>query len=55
MVSQVVGETRPVPVEMVALKGYGESGKPAELLQKYGLTSQHIERAVRGVLLRKAV
>ena len=53
MVAQVVVRTRPVPVEFVALKGYGESGKPSELLEKYGLISTHIEHAVRSVLLRK--
>ncbi|MDP2919148.1 MAG: transketolase C-terminal domain-containing protein [Dehalococcoidia bacterium] len=52
-VAQVVVRTRPVPMEFVALKSYGESGKPAELLEKYGLTAKNIEHAVRSVLLRK--
>jgi transketolase len=43
-----------VPIEFVALKGYAESGKPAELLEKYGLNAKNIERAVRSLLLRKA-
>jgi len=54
IVAQVVAQTRPVPVEFVALKGYAESGKPAELLEKYGLNAKNIERAVRSLLLRKA-
>jgi transketolase len=54
IVSRVVSATRPVPIEFVALKGYAESGKPAELLEKYGLNSKNIERAVRALLLRKA-
>jgi transketolase len=54
MVAQVVVRTRPVPVEMVALTGYAESGKPAELLEKYGLTAGDIAQAVKRVLLRKA-
>lgn len=54
MVAQVVVQTRPVPVEFIALKGYAESGKPSELLEKYGLNAKNIERAVRSLLLRKA-
>jgi transketolase len=54
IVAQVVTRTRPVPIEFVALKGYAESGKPPELLEKYGLNSRNIERAVRSLLLRKA-
>jgi transketolase len=55
LVSQVVTRTRPVPVEMVALKNYAGSGKPLELLERYGLTAKSIEHAVRSVLLRKVV
>jgi len=55
LVAQVVTRTRPVPVEMVELKNYAGSGKPAELLEKYGLTSKNIEHAVKSVLLRKDV
>jgi transketolase len=54
IVAQVASRTRPVPIEFVALKGYAESGKPAELLEKYGLNAKNIERAVRSLLLRKA-
>jgi transketolase len=54
IVAQVVARTRPVPIEFVALKGYAESGKPTELLEKYGLNAKNIERAVRSLLLRKA-
>jgi len=54
IVAQVAAQTRPVPIEFVALKGYAESGKPAELLEKYGLNAKNIERAVRSLLLRKA-
>jgi transketolase len=55
MVAQVVTRTSPVPVEMVELKNYAGSGKPLELLEKYGLTAKNIEHAVKSVLLRKAV
>jgi len=54
IVAQVVVENRPVPMEFVALKDtYAESGTPAELLDKYGLTAKGIEQAVRTVLKKK--
>jgi transketolase len=53
IVAQVVAQTRPVPIEFVALKCYAESGKPFELLDKYGLNARSIERSVRSLLLRK--
>jgi len=54
MVAQVVAKHQPVPMEMVAIKDtYAKSGKPAELLQRYGLTAKDIEQAVRAVLKRK--
>jgi transketolase len=53
IVSQVVVKNQPVPMEFVALKGYAMSGKPGELLERYGLTSQGIQTAVQKVLKRK--
>ena len=53
LVSQVVASQFPVPVEMVALKGYAESGKPDELLRKYGLTADDVEKAALRALARK--
>lgn len=53
IVSQVVAKNHPVPMGFVALKKYGESGKPDELMKKYGLDADNIERTVRTVLLRK--
>jgi transketolase len=54
IVAQVVVENQPVPMEFVALKDtYAESGTPAELLEKYGLTAKGIEQAVRKVLEKK--
>ena len=50
IVSQVVVRNHPVPMEFVALKGYAQSGKPGDLLVRYGLTSGDIEKAVRRVL-----
>ncbi len=54
IVSRVVTGHHPVPMEMVAIKDtYAKSGKPAELLQRYGLTAKDIEQAVREVIKRK--
>ncbi len=54
IVARVVARHHPVPMEMVAIKDtYAKSGKPAELLQRYGLTAKDIEQAVRGVIKRK--
>jgi len=53
-VSRVVARHRPVPMEFIAIKDtYAQSGKPAELLQRYGLTAKDIEQAVRLVIKRK--
>ena len=47
-VSEVVSEEYPVPVLKVGIKDvFGESGKPAELLAKYGLTSKDIVEKVK--------
>lgn len=53
-VAEVVGESRPVPLKRVGIRDtFGESGKPAELLDKYGLTPVHLVEAVKEVVLRK--
>jgi len=53
-VAQVVAETCPVPISFVAIKDtYAESGKPDELLERYGLTASDIVRASYNVLRRK--
>ncbi len=53
-VAQVVAKHHPVPMEFVALKDtYAKSGKPAELLERYGLTTKHIAQAVRETIKRK--
>ena len=54
IVAQIVARHQPVPMEFVAIKDtYAESGKPAELLEKYGLTAKDIGRAVQTVLEKK--
>lgn len=47
-VSEVVSENYPVPVLKVGIKDvFGESGKPADLLEKYGLTANEIVKSVK--------
>jgi transketolase len=53
IVSQVVGQNHPVPVEMVALQGYSESAKAEELMVKYGLTPEKVKEAALKVVSRK--
>jgi len=54
MVARVVARHQPVPMEFVAIKDtYAKSGKPAELLQRYGLTAKDIEQAVKSAIKRK--
>jgi transketolase len=53
-VAELFAQDFPVPIEMVGMKDrFGESGKPAELLEKYGLDHRHIIHAVKRVLHRK--
>ncbi|TES83379.1 MAG: transketolase family protein [Dehalococcoidia bacterium] len=54
LVAQVVAKNRPVPMEFIAIKDtYAKSGKPSELLERYGLTDKDIERGVKSALKRK--
>jgi transketolase len=54
LVAQVVAKNKPVPMEFIAIKDtYAKSGKPSELLERYGLTEKDIERGVKSALKRK--
>jgi transketolase len=53
IVAQVTARNRPVPMEYVSMKGYAMSGKPNELLERYGLTAKGVVEAVNNVLKRK--
>jgi transketolase len=54
IVAQAVVRHHPVPMEFIAIKDtYAESGTPAELLEKYGLTAKDIEQSVQTVLEKK--
>ena len=53
-VAQFVTHYCPVPMEFVGIKDtYAESGKPAELFERYGLTARHIVSAIEQVLKKK--
>jgi transketolase len=53
-VAQTLSRNFPLPIEMVAvMDSFGESGKPTELLKKYGLTPENIVKACEQVMKRK--
>ncbi len=53
-VAQTLALNHPAPIEMVAVNdSFGESGKPAELMTKYGIDADHIVKAVNKVMTRK--
>jgi transketolase len=53
-VAEVLGEEYPVPLERVGIRDtFGQSGKPAELLEHYGLTAAHIVRTAERAVGRK--
>jgi transketolase len=53
-VSRVLASNRPTPQEFVATNDtFGESGKPAQLMEKYGLTASSIVEKAKRVLKRK--
>lgn len=53
-VSECLASHFPVPIEFVAVRDkFGQSGKPEELLEHYGLGEKDIYNAVKRVLLRK--
>lgn len=54
-VAEVVVQTHPVPLEMVAVHDrFGQSGKPAELMDAFGLREKDVVAAIERVLERKA-
>jgi transketolase len=53
-IAELVGENIPVPLLRVGIKDhFGESGKPDELMERFGLTAKHIMLAVHQVAERK--
>ncbi len=54
-IAQVAARNHPIPIEYVGTNDtFGESGKPSELLVKYGLDANHIVAAAEKALSRKA-
>ncbi|SKA88053.1 transketolase [Caloramator quimbayensis] len=53
-VCEVLSEYYPVPVKRVGVMDmFGESGKPAELLEEYGLTAENVAEAAKAVFEKK--
>lgn len=53
-IAQLLALKRPTPIEMVAVNdSFGESGKPSDLMEKYGLTRTDIVKSVEKILTRK--
>ena len=53
-VAQLLARKNPTPIEMVAVNdSFGESGVPALLMEKYGLTRKDIVKSVEAVIKRK--
>lgn len=53
-ICQAAASHHPIPVELIGTKDtFGESGKPPELLVKYGLDTPNIVAAVEKVMARK--
>lgn len=54
-VAEVVSQHFPVPMRILGIEDrFGESGEPEELLEKFGLTVEHIKKAVTQVLRMKS-
>ncbi|TYR38267.1 transketolase family protein [Sphingobacterium phlebotomi] len=53
-IAQLLATKKPTPQEFVAVNdSFGESGKPAQLMEKYGLNAASIVAAARKVITRK--
>ena len=53
-VAELLVKKAPTPMEFIGLQNtFGESGKPNELIEKYGMGVKDIKAAVKKVLRRK--
>ncbi|MBI2842651.1 MAG: transketolase family protein [Armatimonadetes bacterium] len=53
-IAEVLSEKCPVPVQRIGVQDvFTESGKPQELLDKYGLSADHIATVVRQVIMAR--
>lgn len=54
LISEVLAKNYPAPIEFIGLQDtFAESGKPEELIEKYGLGKDAIKAAVKKVISRK--
>jgi transketolase len=54
-IAELLGEELPTPLVRVGMKDrFGESGKPEELLEHFGLTAKHIALAAHHVIQKKS-
>lgn len=52
-VAELLARKRPLPMEFIGMQGvYGESGKPSELIEKYGMGVEAIKKAIRAAFKR---
>ncbi len=49
-VSEVVCQNAPCPVKVIGTEDFGQSGKPAELFEAYGLTAENIIKQAKAVI-----
>jgi transketolase len=53
-IAQLLSSQNPTPIEMIGVNdSFGESGKPMQLMEKYGLTAANIITACEKVIARK--
>lgn len=55
-VAEYLSQNYPVPIKMIGIQDrFGESGKPAELLEKFGLTKDNIVKSIISVIRMKGI
>ena len=53
-IAQTAAKSKPIPIEMIGTQDtFGESGKPTDLLKKYGLDTEFIVEAAEKAIARK--
>lgn len=54
LIAEILARKRPIPIEFIGLQDtFAESGKPKELIEKYGMGKESIKEAVKRVISRK--
>ncbi len=55
-VAEVLGENYPIPMQRIGIKDIlNEAGTDQELLNKFGMSHEHIIEAVKNVIARKNI